>query len=113
LIRTGGDYTIAVQGPAIDFAGVRAPGPEQIVGTYAVKVCPADFDCSGSISARFAADGTVQTSDGHSGSGKGFDKDALIYTVVIGRDHWSLKLLPGRGLADVNNLSVASFQLLK
>lgn len=113
LIRTGGDYTIAVQGAAVDFRGVRARGPEQIAGTYAVKGCPPDFDCSGSLSIRFKPDGTVQTSDGHRGTWEVFDEDALIYSVVIGADHWSLKLLPGRGLADVSNPEVLTFQSIK
>ena len=99
---------------------VQTPGPEQIVGTYAVRsfpgpACPAGIECYSGVtrSIRFAADGTVQTTDGHTGTWKVFDKDALIYSVALERNRWSMKLLPGRGLADVNNPADPIFVLLK
>ena len=60
-------------------------------------VCAPDFDCQGSLSIRFAADGTVQTTDGHSGSWKLFDPDGGVYSLAMGRDRWSLKLVPWCG----------------
>jgi len=113
LVRAGGDYSITVDGPAIDYAGVAAAGPERIAGTYSVMVCPPDFDCQASLAIRFAANGTVQTTDGHSGTWKVFDPDALIYSVVVGRDRWSLKLIPGRGLVGTNDPSVVVFQAVR
>jgi len=110
LVRAGGDYSIVLSGPAIDLAGVKAAGPEQVVGTYSMMTCPPDFDCQ---AVRFQANGTVMTADGHTGTWKIFDPDALIYTVVIGRDRWSLKLVPGRGLVNTDDTSVVAFQAVK
>ncbi len=117
LVRTGGDYSVVVVGSGIDFAagsaGAAAAGTDPIVGTYAVMVCAPDFDCQGSLSIRFAADGTVQTTDGHSGSWKLFDPDGGVYSLVMGRDRWSLKLVPGRGLFNTTDLSVVVFQAIR
>jgi len=110
LVRAGGDYSITLSGPAIDFAGVKAAGPEQIAGTYSMMVCPPDFDCQ---AVRFQANGAVMTADGRNGTWKAFDPDGLIYTVVIGGDRWSLKLIPGRGLVNVSDTSVVVFQAVK
>ena len=60
-----------------------------------------------------AADGTVRTTDGHSGAWKVFDPEAMIYTVVVGRDRWSLKLMPGRGLANTSDVSTLVFQAVR
>jgi hypothetical protein len=113
LVRGGGDYTISLAGPAIDYAGAAPAGPERIVGTYSVMVCPPDFDCQASLSIHFAPDGTVQTTDGHSGTWRVFDPASMIYTVVVGGDRWSLKLVPGRGLFGTNDLSVPIFQAVR
>lgn len=44
IVRNGGDYTIAVSGPAVASAGAGGgPSPNDIVGTYAVMSCPPDF----------------------------------------------------------------------
>ena len=110
LVRAGGDYSIVLSGPAIDLTGAKAAGPEQVVGTYSMMTCPPDFDCQ---AVRFQANGTVMTADGHTGTWKIFDPDALIYTVVIGRDRWSLKLVPGRGLVNTGDTSVVAFQAVK
>ncbi|MGA3213235.1 MAG: hypothetical protein ABSD20_18175, partial [Terriglobales bacterium] len=82
-------------------------------GSYAVMVCAPDFDCQSSLAIRFAANGTVQTTDGHSGTWKVFDPDAMIYSVVMGQDRWSLKLVPGRGLFNTSDLSVVVFQAVR
>jgi hypothetical protein len=113
LVRTGGDYTLVASGDAIDFSGHAGPVKEPVIGTYAVMVCPPDFDCQSSLSIRFAPDGTVKTTDGHSGTWKLFDPDAMIYSVVVGRDRWSLKLVPGRGLFNTSDLSVVIFQAVR
>jgi hypothetical protein len=115
LVRAGGDYTIELDGDAFDFAGATQPAanPARIAGTYAVMVCAPDFDCQGSLAIRFAPDGTVRTTDGHAGVWRLFDPDAQIYSVVIGADRWSLKLVPGRGLFNANDLSVVVFQAVR
>jgi len=118
LVRAGGDYVITASGPAIEFgggaAGSNAPsGPDRIVGTYSVMVCAPDFDCQGSLAIHFDNNGTVRTTDGHSGTWTLFDPESMIYSVVIGSDRWSLKLVPGRGLFNVNDLSVVVFQSVR
>lgn len=120
LVRAGGDYAITPSGAGIDPGGggdsAASPAPnaaDRIVGTYAVMVCAPDFDCQGSLAIRFAADGSVRTTDGHSGRWTLFDPDAGIYSVVMGRDRWSLKLIPGRGLFNTNDLSVVVFQAVR
>ncbi len=122
LVRAGGDYTVTVSGDGIILAGGGATdgatataegGRDRVVGTYAVMVCAPDFDCEGSLSIHFAPNGTVQTTDGHSGTWQLFDPDAMIYTVIIGPDRWSLKLVPGRGLFGTNDLQVVVFQAVR
>jgi hypothetical protein len=124
LVRAGGDYAITASGPAIEYgggsgsgggsAGSGAPsGRDRIVGTYAVMVCAPDFDCQSSLAIRFDDNGTVRTTDGHAGTWSVFDPDAMIYSVVMGSDRWSLKLVPGRGLFNTNDLSVVVFQSVR
>lgn len=110
LVRNGGDYTITVSGPAINFSGASAAGPEEIVGTYSMMSCPPDLDCQ---AARFLPAGNVVTADGHKGSWAVFDPASRIYTVVIGRDRWSVKLVPGRGLVNVSDVSLVVFQAVR
>lgn len=103
-------------GPAAAQSTMR-PGPtggvDPIVGSYSVMVCAPDFDCQGSLAVRFAPDGTVQTTDGHRGNWTIFDPGARIYSVVMGRDRWSLQLVPGRGLYNPNDLQVVIFQAVR
>jgi hypothetical protein len=117
LVRAGGDYTVTASGDGIDFGGTggtaAAPRSDPIVGSYAVMVYPPDWNFGTGLSIRFAANGTVQTSDGHSGTWKVFDPGAMIYTVVIGPDRWSLKLKPGLGLSNTSDLSVLVFQAVR
>jgi len=113
IVRNGGDYTIAVTGPALASAGAGGgPSPNDIVGTYAVMSCPPDFQCDG-LGIRFAPGGGVMTTDGHQGHWALFDPDARIYTVVIGPDRWTLKLSPGRGLMDTHDQSIVIFQAVR
>jgi len=116
LVRTGGDYSLTVDGDGVDYAsggGAAAGGRDRIVGTYAVMVCAPDWDCQSSLSIHFSPDGSVSLTDGHSGKWVAFDADAGIYTVVVGPDRMSLKLVPGRGLFGTNDLSVPVFQAIR
>jgi hypothetical protein len=109
LVRTGGDYSIQVSG-AVDYSNVKVPGPERIAGTYNLMVCPPTLDCQ---AARFFPDGSVKTADGSTGTWSSFDPQSLIYTVKIGSNQWSLKLVPGRGLVDTANTSGIIFQAVR
>jgi hypothetical protein len=119
LVRTGGDYSLTVDGSGVDYAsgggdsGGGSSGPDRVVGTYAVMVCAPDWDCQSSLSIHFAPDGTVRLTDGHTGTWSVFDPDAHIYTVVVGGDRLSLKLVPGRGMFGTNDLSVPVFQAVR
>jgi hypothetical protein len=116
LVRAGGDYSITLSGSGIDLAAgaaAAAAAPAGIVGTYAVMVCAPDFDCQSGLAIRFNADGTAATTDGHSGTWKLFDPDAMIYTLTMGGDRWTLKLVPGRGLFATTDLSVVVFQAIR
>jgi hypothetical protein len=62
---------------------------------------------------KFLADGTVQGSDGSSGTWKAFDIEHHIYTVTIRGLHLSVKYLPGRGLVDPHNPEMIKFQELR
>lgn len=42
-----------------------------------------------------------------------FDPQALIYTVKIASNQWSLKLIPGRGLVDTADTSGIVFQAVR
>lgn len=109
LVRTGGDYSVQVNG-AVAFSNAKPPGPERIAGTYSLMVCPPTLDCQAT---RFFPDGSVKTADGTTGTWTSFDPQALIYTVKIGSNQWSLKLIPGRGLVDTANTSGIIFQAVR
>jgi len=106
LVRTGGDYSIQVTG-AVSYANVKAQGPERIAGTYSLMICPPGLDCQ---AVRFFPNGTVKAADGTAGTWTSFDPGALIYTVKIGPNTWSLKLVPGRGLVSTSDTSSIVFQ---
>ena len=109
LIRTGGDYSVQVTG-AVDFANVKVPGPERIAGTYSMRVCPPNLDCQ---AVRFFPDGAVKAADGTAGTWSSFDPQALVYTVKIGSNRWSVKLIPGRGLVDAGDTASLVFQAVR
>ena len=123
LVRSGGDYSLTVDGSGVDYNGgggdtggggmSAAPRRDMIVGTYAVMVCAPDFNCDTSLAAHFSADGSVRLTDGHAGTWAVFDPDGRVYTVDIGRDHYSMKLVPGRGLFNTNDLDVVVFQAVR
>ena len=112
IVRNGGDYVINVSGSGVVYGPAGPPDAAEVAGTYAVMVCPPDFQCDG-LAIRFALDGGVVTTDGHSGRWTLFDPDARIYSVVIGADRWTLKLVPGRGLVDTHDQSVVVFQSVR
>ena len=109
LVRTGGVYSITVTG-AVDYSHVKALGPERIAGTYTLMICPPTLDCQAT---RFLPDGSVKTADGSTGSWSSFDPAALVYTVKIGQNTWSLKLVPGRGLVNTSNTTTLVFQSVR
>jgi hypothetical protein len=114
LVRTGGDYSLTVDGDGVDYAsGGASSGPDRIIGTYAVMVCAPDWDCQNSLAVHFSADGSVRLTDGHSGNWTAFDPDAGIYSIAIGPDRFSMKLVPGRGLFNTSDLSVPVFQAVR
>lgn len=119
LVRTGGDYSLTVDGAGVDYGSAAGGGmmaanaTDRIVGTYAVMVCSPDWDCQPSLSVHFSPDGRVTLTDGHSGSWSVFDPDAHIYNVVVGPDRLTLKLVPGRGLFGTNDLQVVVFQAVR
>lgn len=114
LVRAGGDYTISVSGDGIDFGGASAGArTDPIVGTYSMMIYPPDFNSNETISFHFSPGGTVRATDGHTGTWQVFDPEGMIYTVVVGGHRWSLKLVPGRGLADTSDVSMLVFQAVR
>jgi hypothetical protein len=109
LVRTGGDYSVQVTG-AVSYANAKAQGPERIAGTYSLMSCPPGLDCQ---AVRFFPNGTVKAADGTAGTWTSFDPAALIYTVKIGPNTWSLKLVPGRGLVSASDTSSIVFQAVR
>jgi hypothetical protein len=95
---------------AVSYANAKAPGPERIAGTYTLMVCPPTLDCQAT---RFFPNGAIKTADGTSGSWAVFDPEALVYSVKIGQNNWSLKLVPGRGLVDTANTAGIVFQSVR
>ncbi len=109
LVRTGGDYSIAVTG-AVSYAGAKAAGPERIAGTYQLMTCQPTFDCQ---TVRFLPNGVVRAADGSTGTWTIFDPDALVYTVKIDQAVLTVKLAPGRGLMSTSDASIVVFQAIR
>ncbi len=93
LVRQTTAYTIEASG-AVSFGAAPGAAPS-VVGVYAVKSGTVDHGV-----AKFAADGTVTSTNGEQGQWKLFDAESKIYTVTLGRDRWSLIYQPGRGFID-------------
>jgi hypothetical protein len=93
LVRVARNYTLEATG-AVAFAG--ASGTDPIVGTYIGKT-----NVNGA--ARFLPNGSVITADGQQGRWVAFDPALHIYTITVGANRWSLKLVPGRGLVEPSN----------
>jgi hypothetical protein len=103
LVRSGGDYEVAATG------AVRFDKPlsstDLIVGSYTANGI---YDEEGAV--KFNANGTLEFSSGTLGTWKLFDADTQIYTITYLRNRLSLKLIPGRGLADTQDTSRILFQ---
>jgi len=90
LVRVTRNYTLEATG-AVAFTG--GAGADPVVGTYFAK--RAEYGAT-----RFLANGQVITTDGQQGHWVVFDPQLRLYTVTIGSDRMSLKLVTGQGLVD-------------
>lgn len=108
LIRMGGDYEIEATGD-VEFADAKSAA-DPIVRTYDPKVMHYS-DSYGAV--KFLADGTIQTSNGFSGTWKVFDQQNRIYSVVLGQIRYSLQFIPGSGLVRPGEPSIIEFQELR
>lgn len=104
LIRMGGDYEIEVTGD-VEFDAAQSHA-DPIVRTYQSKV-------NSYGATKFLADGTVEASDGSTGTWKVFDSENRIYTVLIGGFRFSVQYLPGYGLVKPDDPGIIQFQELK
>lgn len=108
LIRMGGDYEIEATGD-VEFADAKS-STDPIVRTYDPKVMHYS-DSYGAV--KFSADGTIQTSNGFSGTWKVFDQQNRIYSVVLGQTRYSLQFIPGSGLVRPGEPNIIEFQELR
>jgi hypothetical protein len=92
LVRVARNYTIEATGNIAFGSGSSA---DPVVGPYISK--------RGYGATRFNANGTIVTADGQQGRWVVFDPKLRIYTVTIGTDRMTVKLVPGRGLIDASN----------
>ena len=92
LVRSTVSYTLVASGK-VHFDSVEAAGPP-IAGMYNTMY----NNPLGAV--RFNADGTVEASNGQTGTWKLFDKATGTYVVVIDGKRMTLRLDPGRGLID-------------
>jgi hypothetical protein len=104
LLRSVGDYELQATG-AVQFEAADNTH-EPIIRTFLAKVN--DYGAT-----KFLANGTVQASNGASGTWKAFDPEGHIYTVVIDQFRFSVKYLPGRGLVDPDNPTSVEFQEIR
>lgn len=104
LVRTGGAYEVEATG-TVQFESAKVGG-DPIIQTFLAKV-------NSYGATRFLANGTVQGSDGSSGTWQAFDLERHIYTVTIGGLRFSVKYLPGRGLVDPDDPEMIKFQELR
>lgn len=104
LIRMGGEYEIEVTGDA-DFDKIKNT-VDPIIRTYESKV-------NSYGTAKFLADGTVETTSGTVGKWKVFDTENKIYTVTIESFRFSLQYVPGYGLVKPDEPSSIIFQELR
>jgi hypothetical protein len=104
LVRTGGDYEIEATG-AVKFD----PEPSAIdllVGVYT----PMSIYENENTAVKFSSDGTLEFASGTVGKWKLFDATDRIFTVSFRTTRLSLKLVPGRGLVQVNDPTSIVFQ---
>ena len=93
LVRIARNYTLEATG-AVAFNAASSIDP--IVGTYIGKT-----NVTGAV--RFLPNGSIITADGQQGRWVAFDPALHIYTIVVGTNRWSLKVVPGRGLVEPSN----------
>jgi hypothetical protein len=104
LLRSGGDYEVTATG------AVRFEKPltttDLIVGTYTPQIVYGGERTA----AKFKPDGTLEFASGTLGTWRLFDEGTLLYTVTFLDNRLSLKLIPGRGLAEANDPSMIVFK---
>jgi hypothetical protein len=108
LIRMGGDYEIEAMGE-VRFDDVKSSA-DPIARTYAPKVMHYS-DAYGT--AKFLADGTVETANGFHGTWKVFDRENRIYSIEIEGIRYSVQYLPGYGLVKPDEPGNILFQELR
>ena len=108
LLRTGGDYQIEATGSA-DFDELKETG-DPIVRTFEDKAMHTG-ESYGAV--KFNADGSVVTASGLTGTWRVFDRESRVYTVVIGRDRYSVQYIPGLGLVKPSDPTDIEFQELR
>ncbi|HEY6330712.1 MAG TPA: hypothetical protein VI756_15355 [Blastocatellia bacterium] len=104
LLRSVGNYEVEVTG-AVQFEAANN-SRDPIIRTFLSKV-------NNYGATKFHASGTVEASNGSSGTWKAFDPENHIYTVVIDQFRFSVKYLPGRGLVDPDDPTSLKFQELR
>ena len=93
LVRSTVSYTLAASGTVV-FTAAKDAAPA-IAGMYNTMY----NNPLGAV--RFNANGTVEATNGQTGTWKLFDAPSATYVVVIAGQRMSLRLDPGRGLIDV------------
>ncbi|MEH1825325.1 MAG: hypothetical protein V7L22_08135 [Nostoc sp.] len=108
LVRTGGNYEVQLLGTVQYDSNTASGQQDQIVKTYQIMSCIQNvYECG---VAKFYPDGTFKISDGHTGTWKLFDSEANIYVLNISGHNLSVKLMPGRGLVEPNDVNSILFQ---
>jgi len=107
LIRMGGDYEIEATGDVAFGDGDDAVDP--IVRTYEAKT---GFNSYGAV--KFLLNGTIESSNGYSGTWKLFDKETRTYTVTM-EDGFKIPVqyIPGYGLVKPSSPNMIEFQELR
>lgn len=104
LIRMGGEYEVEATG---DVQFDPLPNTKDpIIRTYESKI-----NTYGAT--KFLADGTIEATDGSSGTWKTFDSDNRIYTIVINGQKFPVKYIPGYGLVKPGDIHSIIFQELQ
>jgi hypothetical protein len=100
----GGDYEIEATGD-VAFDEIKSAA-DPIIRTYESKV-------NSYGATKFLANGTVEASDGSTGTWKAFDPENRIYTVIIENQRFSVQYLPGYGLVNPGEPNLIVFQELR
>ena len=99
LVRSTVSYSINASGAGVVFDTAKDQGPA-IAGMYNTGF----GNPLGAV--RFNANGTIEASNGSTGTWKLFDESSATYTVVIAGKRMSLRLDPGRGLIDIQTTTI-------